>query len=65
MDPNDRLLTMTDVEELVPYCKVTIYKMIGEGKFPHQVHLGPNKVAWLRSEVLGWISERAEARKAA
>jgi len=65
MDPSDRLLSMADVEEMVGFCKVTIYKMIREGRFPRQVHLGPNKVAWLQSEVLGWIGDRAKAREAA
>lgn len=65
MDPNDRLLSMTDVEQMVGFCKVTIYKLIREGGFPAQVRLGPNKVAWLRSEVLAWIGERVAAREAA
>lgn len=65
MDANDRLLTMPEVETMVGFCKVTIYQMIREGRFPKQVRLGLNKVAWLRSEVLGWIGERAAAREAA
>jgi prophage regulatory protein len=62
VDANDRLLTVTDVEQTVGYCKVTIYKMIREGRFPMQIHLGPNKVAWLRSEILEWIDQKATAR---
>jgi len=27
MDPSDRLLSMADVEEMVGFCKVTIYKV--------------------------------------
>ncbi len=62
MDPNDRLLTMADLKEVVPFSKVTIYQMIREGRFPRQVSLGPNKVAWLRSEVLGWVEARKRER---
>ncbi|QTH23420.1 AlpA family transcriptional regulator [Rhizorhabdus wittichii] len=65
MDTNDKLLTMKEVEQIVGYCKVTIYKMVREGRFPQQVQLGPNKVAWFQSEVLIWISNRADARYAA
>jgi prophage regulatory protein len=65
METDDKLLTMKEVSGLTRLSKPTIYKMIGEGSFPQQVRLGPNKVAWLRSEVLGWIGERAEAREAA
>lgn len=65
METDDRLLTMKEVSGLTRLSKPTIYKMIGEGSFPKQVRLGLNKVAWLRSEVLGWIGKRAEAREAA
>lgn len=65
MDPNDRLMPMKEVEQMVGFCKVHIYQMIREGRFPLQVHLGPNKVAWLRSEVLAWIGARAAERDAA
>lgn len=62
MRNDDRLLTMADLKELVPYSKPTIYQMIRERRFPRQVRLGPNRVAWRSSEVLGWIDERAAER---
>ena len=65
MKSDDILMTMPEVEALTHFSKPTLYQMIREGRFPKQVRLGPNKVAWLRSEVLGWIGERAEARQAA
>jgi prophage regulatory protein len=64
MREDDRLLTMADLKELVPYSKPTIYHMIREGRFPKQVRLGPNRVAWLRSEVVRWAGERAAEREA-
>lgn len=63
MDPDDRLLTMRELGPLVPYHKVTIYKMIREGTFPKPIRLGPNRVAWPRSEVVAWIAERAAERE--
>jgi prophage regulatory protein len=65
MREDDTLLTMPEVTALTHFSKPTIYQMIREDRFPKQVRLGPNKVAWLRSEVLGWIEERAEARAVA
>lgn len=65
MRDDDTLLTMADLKQIVPFSKPTIYQMIREGSFPKQVRLGPNRVAWLRSEVLGWIAERAAERVAA
>ena len=65
MQDDDRLLTMADLKEIVPYSKPTIYQMIREGRFPKQVRLGPNRVAWLRSEVLRWAGQHAAQREAA
>lgn len=65
MRDDDTLLTMPEVEALTRLSKPTVYQMIREDLFPKQVHLGPNKVAWLRSEVVGWISQRADARERA
>ncbi len=65
MQNDDKLLTMPEVEALTRLSKPTVYQMIRERRFPKQVRLGPNKVAWLRSEVLGWIGQRADAREPA
>lgn len=40
----------------------TVYKFIAEGKFPKQVSLGPNCVAWVEDEVKDWISSKIELR---
>jgi prophage regulatory protein len=65
MNPDDRLITMKEVEQTIGFSKVHIYQMIRESRFPRQLRLGPNKVAWLRSEVLAWIEEKAAEREAA
>lgn len=65
MQDGDTLLTMPEVEALTRLSKPTVYQMIRDGGFPKQVRLGPNKVAWLRSEVMGWIGQRADARELA
>ena len=62
---SDVLITMTELEVLTQFRKPTIYEKIRAGVFPRQVRLGPNKVAWLRSEVLDWIAARAAERDAA
>ena len=64
MPDDDRLLTMADLKKFVPYSKPTIYQMVHEGRFPKQVRLGPNRVAWRHSKVLDWINERAAEREA-
>jgi prophage regulatory protein len=39
-----------------------LYDLIKEGKFPQPVRLGKRAVAWVESEVDGWIQERIQAR---
>jgi len=38
--------------------RVQIWRDIRVGKFPAPLELGPNSVAWLRSEVAAWKASR-------
>jgi prophage regulatory protein len=62
MDTNDSLLVLRDVVALTRLSKPTIYKFIASGTFPRQVHLAPQRVVWMRSEILAWIADRAAKR---
>ncbi|PWG68046.1 hypothetical protein DF186_25900, partial [Enterococcus hirae] len=55
-----RLLTMKEVLELIPYSQPHIYRLIKEGKFPKQIRLGPNKVAWFEADILKWLEDKIE-----
>lgn len=57
MSPDDRLLTMKQVREIVPKNKATIYRWIKQDRFPKGHRIGPASVAWLRSEVLEWATQ--------
>lgn len=48
----------------IPYTPQHIARLEAAGKFPKRVRLGPNRVAWLLSEVEGWITERLAIREA-
>jgi prophage regulatory protein len=63
MQPTDRLLTIREVVSLIRLSKPTIYKLIGLGQFPRQVHLAEHRVIWLESEVRAWIAARAAQRR--
>jgi prophage regulatory protein len=65
MSDDKILMTMKEVGPMVGFSKPQIYQMIREGRFPRQLRLGPNKIAFLRSEVLAWIEEKAAEREAA
>ena len=54
--PDDRLLTLHQVREIVPKDKATIYRWIAKGHFPAGYRIGPASVAWLRSEILEWAT---------
>jgi len=40
----------------------SIYEAIAQGKFPKQLPLGPNRVAWLEDEILEWQQARIAER---
>ena len=61
----ERYLREEQVLEVTTLSHATLWREVKAGRFPKQVRLGPNKVAWLRSEVLGWIGQRADAREPA
>lgn len=57
-----RLMRRRAVEEMTGLSRSSIYKMMDEGVFPAQVHLGPMTVAWVEAEILAWIEARIAAR---
>lgn len=48
----------------IPYSPQHIARLEAAGKFPKRIQLGPNRVAWLVSEVEKWVEERAAHRRA-
>lgn len=62
--PPPRLLRLAEVRERVGLGRSTIYKWIGEGRFPRPVKMGTLD-AWVESEISAWIGERVQVRDAA
>ena len=54
----DRLLRRTEVEELAGLSRSSIYRLMGEEKFPQRVLVGRKAVRWRESEILAWMSSR-------
>jgi prophage regulatory protein len=58
--------------KLVPYenlrdygitaSKVSIWRWERAGQFPKRVQVSPARVAWVDSEILKWLADRAAAR---
>ena len=59
---SDKFLRIKAVNDLTGLGRTRIYRLIGEGRFPRPVRLGPQSVAWLQSEVEAWMQERISER---
>ena len=57
----ERLLTIAEVCERVPYSRVHIYRLIKRGEFPDRVRLGANRVGWLEAAIVEWIRSKVTA----
>nr|WP_246499999.1 AlpA family transcriptional regulator [Azospirillum soli] len=63
--PAPRLLAVKQVQDRTTLSRATIYRLERDGKFPRLVSLGAGRVAWLESEVEGWVTAQVAARDAA
>ncbi len=60
---NDRLLRIQQVKAITGISKTTIYKLIGQGKFPKAIHVSGSRISsWSSSELDDWITEQKAAR---
>ncbi len=57
-----RIIRLGNVINATGLARSTIYKLIGEGKFPMPVPLVGRSVGWLESEVHEWIKSRIALR---
>ena len=54
----DFFLRLPAVKQRTGFGRSQIYNLIKQGQFPKQIHLGPQLVAWLESEISDWMKER-------
>ncbi len=59
---SDRFISMSEVLDRICLSKTHLYRKINAGQFPRPVPLGPQKVAFLESEIETWMSNRLRAR---
>lgn len=53
----DRHIRLPEVEQLTGMKRSTIYKRIGEGRFPKQIDGGSGMARWYESEVAAWLAD--------
>lgn len=58
----ERFLSLREVLDRTSLSKTHTYRLIGAGRFPRPVPLGPGRVAFLESEVRAWMEDRVQAR---
>lgn len=46
----------------MPYTGQHILRLEKTGKFPRRIKVGPNRVAWLLTEVEAWVAARVVER---
>lgn len=60
------LLKRREVERLTLLSRSQIYALMKQGEFPTPIRLSSMSVAWIETEIHGWIANRiADSRKAA
>ncbi len=59
--PLDRFLREPEVARLTGLSRATRWRMERRGQFPRRRQISANGVAWLESEILTWMRERAPA----
>jgi prophage regulatory protein len=63
-EKHKRLLTFAQVRQRIPYTRQHLGRLEKAGLFPKRVQLGPNRVAWIETEIDEHI-EAVAARRAA
>ncbi|HHQ4748484.1 helix-turn-helix transcriptional regulator [Aeromonas veronii] len=56
-----QLVTTASKVGPLPFSKSTLWRMVGDGKFPKPIKLGPRVTAWRCEEVHAWISSQGKA----
>ena len=54
------LMLAAEVDARVPYSRAHLYRLEEQGEFPKRRRIGPNRVAWIRTEVEQWLAKRME-----
>jgi predicted DNA-binding transcriptional regulator AlpA len=55
--PQDRLLRLSQVMEMIALGRTRIYELVAAGQFPPPCKPGGSASRWSENEVLGWLSE--------
>ena len=54
------LMLADEVDARIPYSRAHLYRLEDQGEFPKRRRIGPNRVAWILTEVEQWLAKRME-----
>ncbi|MGM4875788.1 helix-turn-helix transcriptional regulator [Bradyrhizobium sp. 956_D2_N1_5] len=49
-----RMLNETQVLEIIPVSRTTLYRMEKSGKFPKSTYISPNRRVWFEDQIVAW-----------
>lgn len=59
----ERLILQTELKEIVPFSRTTLWRLERDGLFPKRRQVSPGRVGWLASEIEAFLVKLPEARK--
>ena len=58
-----RFIKLNEVIHTTGLSRASIYLMIQRGQFPRQLNISERSVAWVSTEVQGWIADKIDASR--
>jgi prophage regulatory protein len=52
---SNKIIKLTDVQNITTFSRSTIYRLISQGKFPKQIKLSERSAGWIEQEVLDYL----------
>jgi prophage regulatory protein len=49
-----RMLNETQVLEIIPVSRTTLYRMEKAGRFPKSTYISPNRRVWFEDQIIAW-----------
>ena len=60
-----RLIGVDETTTMIGTSRASLYRWMGEGKFPRAIKIGERAIRWDEAEVLAWIDSRRVGGEAA
>lgn len=60
----DRLLSLPEVQKIIPVSKTRWYELMATGEAPKPIKISRQRVAWIESEIFALLNKRIAERNA-